>query len=100
MLKCKILDRMANKYKNNEVCIMNKGKILAVHDNDLNKFLDSIGEAKSFNKRKRKCFFCNGEVNYSNIQSIFPSNGRIHYCCINTVCYNKLLERSYVNAGD
>jgi len=84
--------------RNLEAYLMKNGEIKAVHDKDLVIYLQSLGEYEKVISGNAKCFFCNSTITLDNIQSIFPQEKNINYCCLNNRCYNMLLERGKVDA--
>lgn len=68
---------------------MNKFKLNAVHKGELEEFLSSIDELETIRNGKAKCEFCGKKITLENIQTIFPMNGEIAYCCNSALCFIK-----------
>lgn len=98
MLKYKITNIFVKKIKKQGVKLVKTGELKAVHDDDLVQFLKSIEEYDNVMNGEAKCVFCDEKITLENIQSIFPLNGQIKYCCNSNECYRLLMEGSYGNA--
>ncbi|QNO14912.1 hypothetical protein HYG86_09070 [Alkalicella caledoniensis] len=79
---------------------MKRGEIKAVHDDDLVNFLQSLGEYDKVIAGTMKCQFCGEIITLDNIQSVFPLDGEVAYCCNSTKCYKLLIEGSSRGDGD
>lgn len=86
------------KYSFSEVNLLNKGEIKAVHYDNLVEFLKSIEEYERVINGEAKCYFCGGLITLDNLQSVFPLDGDVKYCCNCQACYGKLIEGGKVNA--
>lgn len=91
MLLFNKIKQIITNYGFNRVVVMKQGEIQAVHDDDLEMFLKSIGEYERVASGEVKCHFCGCVVNLDNLECIFPYEGDVSYCCSNTVCYEKLI---------
>lgn len=60
--------------------------IHAVHDDDLEEFLNSIRLWGKFRTGQLKCTFCNETITRENLHSIFPDSGDIKFSCNNPEC--------------
>lgn len=67
-------------------------KIHAIHDDDLESFLDSLGLLKSLKKGDLKCKFCNEIITLDSFYSIFPDSGEISIVCKKDQCIHAFLE--------
>lgn len=72
------------------------GVLEAVHDDDLDQFLDDLGELGRFERGEAKCAFCRDVMTRENLHAIFPDSGQVKYSCDRPVCVMKLFE----HAGD
>jgi hypothetical protein len=68
----------------------------AVHDDDLEQFLEDLGELSRFDRGDAKCAFCRDVITRSNLHAIYPDSGQVKYSCNRPVCVIKLFEM----AGD
>ena len=66
--------------------------IRAVHDDDLNNLLDSLGLLKDFNAGKFQCFFCQTKVDGNNLNALLPVNNKIQFSCDNPICVKALMS--------
>lgn len=80
------------------VNLMRKGAIQAVHYDNLIEFLESIEEYERVVSGHAKCYFCNSTITLDNIQSIFPLDNEVKYCCNDESCYSKLVGGSNLDA--
>lgn len=69
--------------------------IKAVHDNNLESFLRSLGIYENLIGGKIKCKFCSVIISLENLSSIFPDSGSIKLSCDKPGCINKL--NTYIN---
>jgi len=63
-----------------------------VHDNDLEGFLETIGELRDVKEGNRKCKYCRSVITMENLHSVFRQSGDIKYVCDDPTCIEKLLE--------
>jgi hypothetical protein len=61
-------------------------EINAIHENELEEFLENIGILEDIKKGKIKCNFCKQIVKLDNFYSVYPKNNRIYVCCEKTQC--------------
>jgi len=71
---------------------MNKDKLKAVHDDDLDILLEKLGIIGKFTRGKLKCSFCKTVITKENLHSIFPRSGSIKFVCDNSECVAELSE--------
>jgi hypothetical protein len=60
--------------------------IHAVHDDDLDEFLNNINLLGKFKSGQIKCFLCKGTITKENLYSIFPDSGDIKFSCNKPEC--------------
>ena len=68
-------------------------KIKAVHDSDLLNLLKSLGIYSKFLAGKCKCKFCENQITFENLHSIFPEGGDIKFTCDRPECIRSLMEK-------
>ncbi|HBC31658.1 MAG TPA: hypothetical protein DC024_10510 [Clostridiales bacterium] len=76
--------------------LVKNGKIKAVHDIDLESYLDSLGWLNKIKKGKVKCIICGQIITLNNLQAIIPYKDKIQICCSNIQCYQVIFNRSSV----
>lgn len=69
-----------------------KEKIQAIHDEDLEKFLDGLGILNKLKHGELKCKFCDNSVTLETLHSLFPQSGSIKVVCDNPGCISGLSE--------
>lgn len=78
-----------------------KTKLKAVHDNDLEELLDSLGLNAKLKAGELKCSFCKDVITIENLHSFFPDSGSIKLTCSKPDCVKllmaKLEEKQYGN---
>jgi len=67
-----------------------KTKIKMVHDEDLVRYLTSLGVYKDIINKKVKCKFCGNTINLENLQALFPCEDKICFVCSNTKCISRI----------
>lgn len=92
MVKCNINNILLKKIKKQGVKLMDKGEIQAVHYDDMHEFLLSIGEFDKVVNGHAKCYFCGKQINIDDIQSIFPIDNEVKYCCNSENCYRLIIQ--------
>jgi len=60
--------------------------IHAVHDDDLEEFLNSIKLLGKFRSGQIKCSLCNETITRENLYSIYPDSGVIKFSCNRPEC--------------
>lgn len=60
--------------------------ISAVHDNDLQEYLSSIGILRKLELNEYHCAFCEAIVNLENIGAVFSKDGEIYVTCEQPKC--------------
>ena len=66
--------------------MVNDNTIQAVHDDDLEDLLRSLGVLDSVLARDHQCLFCNELIDLNNIFGILPINNEIVFCCNKPKC--------------
>ena len=74
------------------IAILKNNVLEAVHDDDLEKLLESLGMLDAFNNGTLACSFCHEIITKRNLSSIFPSEDAIAFCCDNPSCIALLLS--------
>lgn len=69
---------------------MNKEKLRAVHDKDLEILLEKLAIVSKLKHKKLKCSICKTVITFENLHSIFPRSGSIKLICDNTECIKEL----------
>ena len=72
--------------------------IQAIHDDELDEFLKSLGLLSDFNARRLRCWFCDDVIDSSNLETIFPVSGTIKLACCKPTCVKDLHEYRYSRA--
>ena len=72
---------------------MSKQTLKAVHDDDLEELLKSLGLYSDFMHGKLKCAFCKQVITWDNLHSLFPDSGQIKCTCANPSCVALLMAR-------
>ncbi|MDP2207788.1 MAG: hypothetical protein Q8K98_03305 [Bacteroidota bacterium] len=70
---------------------MEKQALHAVHDDDLEELLQSVGILGDFKRRAIKCKFCGDVVTWENLHAIYPESGSVKLVCDKASCVNQLL---------
>jgi len=73
---------------------IDKEKIKAVHDDDLENFLSSIGLLNDIKSEKIRCKFCSENITLETLQAIFPDSGSINAICNKKSCIKKFVDYS------
>lgn len=66
--------------------------ITAVHDDDLEVFLTSIGSIHDIKAGKIKCKFCRDVISLETLQAVIPESGSINYICNKPLCLQDLMK--------
>jgi hypothetical protein len=69
---------------------MEKKSLCAVHDDDLSKFLESLGILKDFEAGKLTCFFCKDPISEQNLHAVLPYQNAIRVGCDKPECVKAL----------
>lgn len=91
MVKYSVSNIILEKIRKQGVKTMDNGRITAVHDDDLVTFLKSIEEYDKVINGSVTCTFCGKVITLDNIQSIFPLDNDVKYCCNDEECAKLLI---------
>ncbi len=69
---------------------LEKKKVKAVHDDDLDILLDSLGIKTKLLRGETNCKFCCSIVTKENLHSLFPQSGSIKVVCDRRECVEEL----------
>lgn len=72
---------------------MPRKEMEALHKNDLNALLESLGMLEEFAGGHVQCKFCQAPLNGSNAGAILTISGHLSFVCNETNCLLKLRER-------
>ena len=72
-----------------------EGKVIikAVHDADLNSFLEKLGLLEDMKNGRLRCSFCNCVLTFDNFGGVYKEDGQIKLFCQKTECYLEVLKR-------
>jgi len=70
---------------------MQKETLRAVHDDDLEELLQSLGLLHDFRAGKLRCKFCKRIITWDNLHSLFPDSGAVKTVCNDIECIKALL---------
>jgi hypothetical protein len=73
---------------------MQRHTITAVHDDDLESLMKSLGLLWDFENGKLKCAFCGDPVDRANLYGLFPDSGAIKTACSRAHCVAQLSHRA------
>lgn len=66
--------------------------VSAVHDDDLTRFLTSIGALNDIRAGKIRCKFCSEQTSLDDLQAVIPDSGTISYICKKPQCVRDLMK--------
>jgi len=69
-------------------------ELKAVHEEELEKYLNGLGILDDLIEGKFKCRHCEIKITLDNFLCIYPVNDEIAICCENLKCYQKSLKES------
>jgi len=69
---------------------MRKHKIRAVHDDDLLKFLDSVGLRRPIEAGEINCHVCGEPISLDTLQAVLPINKEIAVICSRPACVKSI----------
>ena len=73
-------------------------KLRAVHDNDLQQFLSSIGVLDEIRERRHLCSICHTPINIDNLGGVYPEDDKINFVCESLSCLTEMnLPKENVN---
>ena len=67
-----------------------KEKVKAVHDDDLEQFLSSIGVLDQIKKGYHRCIVCNTWITLENLGAVYPKDKKINFVCDRPSCLANL----------
>lgn len=73
--------------------LVREGKLKAVHDDDIEKLIRSLGCLGEIERGEMLCHYCNKVVTLGSIACIFPLNGEVAICCSDDGCSKLFLSR-------
>jgi len=66
--------------------------INAIHEDELEEYLENIGILDDIKNKKLKCCFCDKTITLENFHVVFPENNEIKICCEDMQCRLKIKE--------
>ena len=69
---------------------LQKEIVKAVHDNDLETFLSSLGILKGVTEGVYRCAVCSKPVNLENLGAVSPREGKIEVICDASHCMSRI----------
>jgi hypothetical protein len=77
---------------------LKREKLKAVHDNDLEQFLSSIGVLDQVIGGYYHCMICDIQITIENLGAIYPKDNKINFVCERLSCLNEInLTKEDVN---
>jgi hypothetical protein len=67
--------------------------IKAVHDTDLDSFLQRLGLLEDMKNGRLRCSFCDHVLTFDNFGGVYKENGQLRSFCQQTECYLEVLKR-------
>jgi len=71
---------------------MKKKTVEAVHDEDLQVFLESLGLLDGIREGKYHCHHCNIVITFHNLLAVYPFKDEIRFACSNFECFKLMNE--------
>lgn len=68
-------------------------RILAVHERNLDSFLESLGLLEALEKQELRCAICGSVITRENFLCVYPDNGEIKVCCNASECYKVVMKK-------
>lgn len=78
---------------------MKDNHLQAVHDDDLNALLSSLGVYEKVCDGQYACPFCKKKITFENLGAIIPINGKIAFSCNSQACLNSMVEAGGTDDG-
>ncbi len=69
---------------------LQRQRIKAVHDNDLEQWLASLGMLDQVKSGKYHCPFCEREISLENLGAVLPKNGNVLFACDHIRCLGEI----------
>jgi hypothetical protein len=70
-----------------------RNTVKAVHDDDLESFLMSLGLLEDVRSGRTRCALCKEAVTLDNLHAVFPDSGDIKVVCDKPTCVKDFLAR-------
>jgi hypothetical protein len=78
---------------------LEREKLRAVHNDDLEEFLSSIGVLDEVRKGCKHCMVCDTRITIANLGAVYPRDEKINFVCDNLSCLSKLnISKEDINA--
>ena len=71
---------------------MQNSSLKAVHDDDLESLLNSLGYLEKVHNGNCTCNFCGNTITIENLGAIFPLCGKVCFSCGDALCMKQLVE--------
>ncbi len=72
-------------------------RVKAVHEDDLEALLRSLGLLESVLSGQAVCSFCGSVMTLDNLRLVFPQRGRVSLCCDALACVQRALQSNREN---
>ena len=69
---------------------LQREKVKAVHDDDLEQFLSTIGVLNQINNGYHHCIVCNTQITIENLGAVYPKDNKINFVCDRPSCLANL----------
>jgi len=77
---------------------LEREKLKAVHDDDLEEFLSSIGVLEQIRKGCHRCNICDTPITIENLGAVYPEGDKINFLCERLSCLTEInLSKENVN---
>ena len=76
-----------------------KKTIHAIHEYDIEDFLNKLDSKDKLRNEEILCSFCNTVLTADNLECIISFGGELKFCCNKPDCYNEALKISQIIAG-
>jgi len=74
---------------------MERHRLRAIYEDDLIKFLESIGIKSAIERGDLRCHICNEVVSIDSLQAVIPLEKNIGVVCSKKNCLNKIEPESH-----
>lgn len=71
---------------------MKKRVVEAVHEDDLEIFLENLGILNGLKSGKYHCYHCENLLNFDNLIAVYPIGDEIRFTCSKSNCFNLMNE--------
>lgn len=65
-------------------------KLKAVHEDDLEQFLSSIGVLDQIKNGLHRCIVCNTQITLENLGAVYPKGNKINLVCERLLCLTEM----------